>query len=478
MTIDSEPSKTELAIAREAAEAIWHGFGLPDEALAGLTLTEGKAGLPSSFAVGAAAQASIAVAALAAAEIWHQRTGRRQQVGVNMRDAALECTAYFSIDGRVPELWDKFSGLYRCGGAAHPGWVRIHANFAHHREGALRLLGFPSSDGVERADVEKALERWRAEDFETAAAEAGLVVAAVRSFAEWDAHPQGRAVAGLPLMTIEKIGDAEPLSWPSLAADASPLHGLRVLDLTRILAGPVAGRTLAAYGADVMLVNSPKLPNIEAIADTSRGKLSAHIDLKTEAGRAQLRKLAESAHVFMQGYRPGGLAALGFAPQDLARMRPGIVCVSLSAYGHEGSWSGRRGFDLLVQSATGFNLAEAEGFGTAAPKALPMQILDYSSGFLMAFGAAAALLRQQSEGGSWHVRVSLAQAGRWLRGLGRLTPDLSAPKPKLDDLAQDYPSGFGKLRAMPHAAQFTVTPPRWRRPSMPPGSHPLVWPED
>jgi hypothetical protein len=178
-------------IASEALKALWGQFGLPDTSLSHLTLTARETGLPSSFAVGAAAQASIAAAALAAAEIWHRRSGKRQEVSVDMRDAALECTAYFSLDGRVPEIWDKFSGPYRCGGDETPGWVRIHTNFAHHRDGALRLLGFQSAEGVERADVERALRGWSAEGFEDAAAEAGMVVAAVRSFADWDAHPQG-----------------------------------------------------------------------------------------------------------------------------------------------------------------------------------------------------------------------------------------------------------------------------------------------
>jgi crotonobetainyl-CoA:carnitine CoA-transferase CaiB-like acyl-CoA transferase len=248
--------------------------------------------------------------------------------------------------------------------------------------------------------------------------------------------------------------------------------------LTRILAGPIAGRTLAAYGADVMLVNSPNLPNIESIADTSRGKLSAYLDLKTEAGKAQMRQLAEQNHVFIQGYRPGGLQALGFGPADVARIRPGAVYVSLSAYGHEGPWADRRGFDSLVQTATGLNTAEAEALDANAPKAFPVPILDYASGFLMAFGAATALLRQQTEGGSWHVRVSLAQTAHWLRNLGRLAPDRAALRPDFAALVEDYPSGFGHLAGMPHAAQFSQTPARWKRPSMPAGTHAPVWPGD
>lgn len=476
-TFQTTTPQQDAARSRAALATIWRDFALPAEALGHLDLIEGRAGLPSSFAVGTAAQTSVAAAGLAAAEIWHRCTGDRQTVSVDMRDAELECSAYFSLDGKQRELWHKFSGLYPCGGDRTPGWVRIHANFEHHRDGALKLLGFSSAEGLGRTDVERALRAWSAEDYEQAAAEAGLAVAALRHFDEWDAHPQARAIARLPLMSIEKIGAADPVAWPALSAGGLPLEGLHVLELTRILAGPVAGRTLAAYGADVMLVNSPDLPNIEAIPDTSRGKLSTHINLKTLAGRDQLQKLLADAHVFVQGYRPGGLEALGFGPADAARIRPGIVYVSLSAYGHEGPWAGRRGFDSLVQSATGFNLAEAEAFGSAAPKAMPYQILDYASGFLMAFGAAAALWRQQTEGGSWHVRVSLAQTARWLREFGRFAPDLTVARPDFEALVADYPSGFGHLRAMPHAARFSATPPHWERPSMPPGTHPPVWPK-
>ena len=258
--------------------------------------------------------------------------------------------------------------------------------------------------------------------------------------------------------------------------DQRPLAGLRVLDLTRILAGPVGGRALAAYGADVLLVNSPRLPNIEAIADTSRGKLSTHVDLRTDEGQAALRRLAGDAHVFVQGYRPGGLEALGFGPAQLAALRPGIVCVSLTAYGTQGPWAGRRGFDSLVQTAMGFNQAEGEAAGDGKPKPLPMQILDEATGYLIAFGAAAALHRQQREGGSWLVRVSLAQTGHWLRGLGRVPGGLATAKPDIAPYVETEPSGFGELAGLRHSALLARTPAAWPRPSMPPGSHPAEWP--
>lgn len=457
--------------ASDILHGLWRQAGLPADALPLARLTGADPVLPSSFAVGAAAQGSIAAAALAACELGHARGVPRQAVAVDMRHAALECTGWFSLDGRVPELWDAFSGLYR----TSDGWVRIHANFAHHREGALRLLGLDPATAV-RADAEAAMAGWRALDFEEAAAARGLVATALRRFDEWDATPQGRAIAAQPLFTIERIGDAAPLALPPLREDQRPLAGLRVLDLTRILAGPVGGRALAAYGADVLLVNSPRLPNIEAIADTSRGKLSTHVDLRTDEGQAALRRLAGDAHVFVQGYRPGGLEALGFGPAQLAALRPGIVCVSLTAYGTQGPWAGRRGFDSLVQTAMGFNQAEGEAAGDGKPKPLPMQILDEATGYLIAFGAAAALHRQQREGGSWLVRVSLAQTGHWLRGLGRVPGGLATAKPDIAPYVETEPSGFGELAGLRHSALLARTPAAWPRPSMPPGSHPAEWP--
>lgn len=462
--------------AARALATLWLEAGLPEAALRHACLPGSDPVLPSSFRLATAAQASIGAAALAAAEIGHRRGAARQQVGVSALDAALECGMHYRIDGRTPDAWDPLSSLYRCGGGALPQWLRLHANFAHHRDGALRLLGLPPGPATGRAAVQAALAGWSAEGFESAAAEAGLVVAALRSFDEWDRHPQGLALAGAPVISLEKIGEAPPQRWSELSNGSAPLSGLRVLDLTRILAGPVAGRALAAYGAEVMLVNSPGLPNIEAIADTSRGKLSAHLDLRQPAGAAALRALLRDAQVFMQGYRPDALAALGFDSDTLASLRPGIVCVSLSAYGARGPWAGRRGFDSLVQTATGFNDAEARAAGSAEPRAMPCQIIDYASGYLMAFGAQAALLRQAREGGSWHVRVSLARTGLWLRGLGRVERGFDVAQPPFEHRLVETGSGFGRLAALPHPARFTATPAHWARPSVPPGTHPPAWP--
>jgi len=460
------------SIARQTLADLLNAAGLP-ASLQDLAVLPGHDPvLPSSFAVGAAAQASMAAAALAAVHLGQQRGAQAQTITVDMRHAALECCNYFLLDGKRVDISDKLTGLYRCGDGR---WVRLHANFAHHRDGALTLLDCPMGPDTGRAQVEQALTGWAAQDVEDAMAQAGLVATRLRSFAEWDAHPQGQAVARLPLLTLERIGEAAPVILPDIDRATMPLAGVRVLDLTRILAGPAGSRALAAYGAEVLMVNAPHLPNIRAIAEMSLGKRSAHLDLREQAGRAALHALLADAHVLMQGYRPGALAALGAGPEDCARIRPGIVYVSLSAYGHVGPWAGRRGFDSLVQTASGFNDAEQAARGAATPQALPMQILDYASGFLMALGAQAALARQREEGGSWHVRVSLAQTGRWLRHLPGVAHGFDCAHPGYDGVLATEPSGFGALTAVRPAVQFSRTPARYAHRAEPPGTHQPCW---
>jgi crotonobetainyl-CoA:carnitine CoA-transferase CaiB-like acyl-CoA transferase len=458
--------------AKEALAALWRLAGQPDVALDAVTLTGSEPALPSSFAIGTAAQTSIAACALAASELWRLRTARQSQVSVGMRDAGIEFRSerYLRVEGKAPgEVWDKIAGLYRCGDGR---WVRLHTNFPHHRDGVLKLLGCDYS----REAVQRALDGWEAEKFETAAAEAGLVVSMTRSFAEWDAHRQGQAVSRLPVFSIERIGDAPP---QALSPGARPLSGVRVLDLTRVIAGPVCGRTLSVHGADVLHITAPHLPQMmPLVMDNGRGKLSTFIDLRNPSERDTLSGLARDADIFVQGYRPGAVGGSGFGPEEVARLRPGIVYVSLCAYGHEGPWASRRGFDSLVQNANGINHAEAEAAGRAQPKPLPCQAIDHASGFLMAFGAMTALARRATEGGSWHVRVSLAQTGHWIRGLGRID-GLGARDPGFEDVRdrlEEHDSGFGKLTAVRHAAMMSETPPHWARPSVPLGTHEAKWP--
>jgi len=451
---------------------LWTDMGGDVAALDRVMLTGEEPALPSSFRTGAAAQVSIAAAGLAAAEIRRARSGQAQTVSVDMRHAVVECRSerYLRCDGNPPPpAWDAIAGVYKTGDGR---FVRLHTNFPHHRDAVCNVL----SCRPHRDAVQAALMQWKGADFETAAYAAGGVVALMRSYDEWRALPQAKAIAELPLVELTRIGDAAPKPW---LQGARPLAGLRVLDLSRVIAGPVAGRTLAAHGADVMLIASPNLPAIPWLTiDTGRGKLSAFADLDTGQGRDALRGLLAEADIFSQGYRPQSLAARGFAPEDAARLSPGIVYVSLSAYGRSGPWAGRRGFDSLVQCATGFNHAEGQAAGVTGPKELPAQMLDHATGYLMAFGAMMARLRQAHEGGSWHVQVSLARTGKWLWDMGRLDAGLNAPdiaRTAVADLIEDMPSGFGTLSAVRHAAALELTPASWARPVVPLGTHPLVW---
>jgi hypothetical protein len=356
--------------------------------------------------------------------------------------------------------------------------VRLHTNFPHHRDAVCKVLNCKA----ERDEVQAALMQWDGEAFETAAYAQGCVVALMRSHDEWSATSQARALAELPLIAIEKVGEAAPKPWPRQDGPQGerPLGGIRVLDLSRVIAGPVAGRTLAVHGADVLLVSGPELPAIPWLTiDTGRGKLSSFVELRSEQGRAVLRNLLAQADIFSQGYRPSAIASLGFSPDEAARINPGIVYVTLSAYGHAGPWVGRRGFDSLVQTATGFNHAEGQAAGVDGPKELPAQMLDHATGYFMAFGAMMAKARQAREGGSWHVRVSLAQTGRWLWNLGRIADGLKTEDLKSAEvipLIEEIPSGFGPLRSVRHSAMLSKTPAFWARPAMPLGSHPPQWP--
>src|ERR1700754_697240 len=260
-----------------------------------VTLTGDEPQLPSSFRVAAAAQASIAAAGMAAANIWQLRSGQSQDVAVDMRHAVVECRSerYLRVDGKPPgPTWDAIAGVYKTGDGR---FVRLHTNFPHHRAAVCTVLACKA----ERDDVQAKLMQWEAEKFETAAYAAGGVVAMMRPYDEWSATAHAKALAELPLISIEKIGEAAPKPWPK---GNRPLAGLRVLDLSRGIAGPVGGRTLAAHGADVLLISGPDLPAIPWLTiDTGRGKLTSFVDLKSEQGRGVLRNLLAEADIVSQG---------------------------------------------------------------------------------------------------------------------------------------------------------------------------------
>jgi crotonobetainyl-CoA:carnitine CoA-transferase CaiB-like acyl-CoA transferase len=429
--------------------------------------------LPTPYRVGTAGAASLAALGLAAAELWELRGGRRQRVAVDLRAAAasLRSARYLRIDGKPPPpVWDPMSGFY----PVRDGWISIHCNFANHRDAALKVLQV----NEDRKAAEQRSAAWIGEALEDAIHAAGGCAGYVRSHEQWLSHPQAQAVALQPLLQIARIGDAPP---EKLSKGKRPLEGVRVLDLTRVLAGPTCARSLAEHGADVLKISAGHLPDSGPMdLDTGIGKLSARLDLRNEEEISVLKNLIRGADVFSQSYRPGTLAARGFSPEALAAMRPGIVCVSLSAWGGSGPWRARRGFDSIVQAVSGMAQRSARA---GMPRYLPVSAIDYVSGYLMALGATVALARRAREGGSWLVSVALAGVGKWIVERGLLAESAyrdvpeELPPEELEPLCGEMDSPAGRIRHLKPVLQLSETPPFWSRPPVPLGTHPPAWPE-
>ena len=458
--------------AIQALADLWALGGGDPGALNDITLTGDEPALSSVFRVGTVAQATIGAASLAAAELWRSRTGRRQQVSLSIRDAAVSFRSelYTTVIGREPEdYFAAISGYYQ---TRDDRWVQLHCQFPHLRDGVLRVLGCNN----DRTEVERAVAQWDGLALETRCREDRLCVALIRSPEEWKAHPQAQALAGLPVFELIKIGEAPPEPLPENAE--RPLSGVRVLDLTKVIAGPVCGRTLASHGAEVIRICARHLPFLEPLVmDTGFGKRSAFLDLREESERETLRGMARGADVFVQGYRPGTITERGFSPKDVAALRPGIVYVTLSAYSHEGPWKTWRGFDSLTQCASGIVHEGMIAAGIGKPHPLPCQALDHGTGYLAAFGAMLALKKRAEEGGSWMVRVSLAQTGRWVDGLGRVD-GMAVKNPEavdVTDLLEQHDSPWGKVSHVKSPEVLSETPPRWDLGPVPLGTHPAAW---
>ena len=434
--------------------------------------------LPTSFRIAETSAAALAATGLAVSDLWQLRTGLRQKVAVDRRQAtaSLRSGHYMKLNGApVSTERNAVMGVYP---AKNGRWSYLHCNFPNHRAAALGVLGVPEDPEA----VREAVAKWDALELEEAIIAAKGAGGMVRTMDEWAKHPQAAAIASLPLMEIVKIGGSQPEKLPD---GDRPLSGIRVLDLTRVLAGPTCARTLAEHGADVLKISAAHLPNLGYQEyDTGHGKLSAHLDLREPEDVETLRGLVRDADVFSQGYRPGTLGTRGFSPEALANVRPGIVFVSLCAFSHVGPWALRRGFDTVVQTVSGITARQGELFPGAAPgpQFYPVSAIDYLTGYLMAFGAMVALARRVREGGSWLVRISLAQTGRWLVGRGEV------PKSDLKDVPKEFTSAelerwsvttdtpVGRLHHLGPVVRLSETPPRWARPSVPLGYHEPVWP--
>ncbi|WP_329342047.1 CoA transferase [Streptomyces sp. NBC_01352] len=457
-----------------------------------ITYVVRKGALEGRLPVRELARSCVGACALAAAELGARRAGLAKVPGIRVDDGAV-ATAFVSerhllVDGRAPVTFAPLSRFWRTA----DGWVRTHANYPHHRARLLAALGVREDERAVTA-VEAALAERSALEAEEAVYAAGGLAVALRTPEEWAAHEQGAAVAGRPLVERERLDSARARALPPIdttpSAPAStsallPAAGLRVLDLTRVIAGPVATRTLALLGAEVLRVDAPRLPELpDQHADTGFGKRSTTLDLV--ADRRAFEELLAAADVVVTGYRPGALDRFGLSAQALAERRPGVVVAQLSAWGGYGPWGGRRGFDSLVQVATG--IAAVEG-SVEEPGALPAQALDHGTGYLLAAAVLRALAEQSDEGGSRVVRLALARTARWLMdGVGtggpEGVPDAGSDAGGVEGAPYDGPgswlaetdSGLGRLRYALSPVFFEGGPVDWARPPGPWGADAPRW---
>ena len=450
-----------------------------------VTITGSDPVYPTVFRIGDTAAAVIAAIGVAVNDVWEARTGRRQKIAVDTRHAAAtmrtaDFTYFKDADGRyAPAPLDPLMQRMRQRTQPWPTkdgrWYLPHLNLPNL---SARVLGVLECEDSPEG-VRDAVARWNADDLEEAIAKARACGGKIRTNAEWLAHPQGRYLAQRPLIEIEKIGASDPEPF---AQAARPLAGIRALDLTRILAGPVAARTLAEHGAEVLMVTAPHLPQTpEHVRDTGHGKRSCFLDLSDARQAAKLTDLARGADVFSQGYRPGALAARGFGPQDLARVRPGIVYLTISCFGSGGPFADRAGWEQVAQSVTG--ICAGNDAATGRPTLIHAAACDWITGYLGAYGVLLALAKRAREGGSYHVRVSLCQSGMFIQRQGRCLFD-NPPGTGLEGLAAEEgerlqieaDSPYGRMRFLRPVVQLSETPAAWARPTPKLGGDEARWP--
>lgn len=417
-----QTSDADRTASQNMTAGIWRALGGKAD-LAGRVEFTGEGALPSIFAVSDFASAAVAIAGLALAEWTEARSGKLAAVTVDRRLASLWFGFSIAPQGwELPPAWDPVAGDY----LAADGWIRLHTNAPHHRAAALKVLG----TRADRAAAARAVARWRADDLETAIVAEGGCAAAMRSERAWAEHPQGRAVLAEPLMRMD-AGDAAE-AFTGTFNPSRPLRGIRVLDLTRVLAGPVATRFLAGFGADVLRIDPPSWQEPGVVPDVTLGKRCARLDLKSDAGRKRFKALLGEADVLVHGYRADALEALGLGAEVRAAIRPGLVDVSHDAYGWSGPWVNRRGFDSLVQMSSGIAEAGMVAAGAEKPVPLPVQALDHGAGYLLAAAAVRGLSLRQSQASGSRWRTSLARVGGFLAAhrQGEVARQIGKPEPR------------------------------------------------
>ncbi|MDB5809654.1 MAG: CoA transferase [Betaproteobacteria bacterium] len=415
---------------------------------------------------------------VAVTDIHELKTGKRQKVAIDVRHAAATCQsskylkrkpaggdAWQSVQSPSMEHMRQITQPWQCKDGRY---YLPHFNLPHLHDRVIGVLKCESNADA----VAKAIAKWDSHDLEEAVAAARACGSVIRSNAEWLEHPHGKMLAGKPLVEITKIGDSDPIPFPK---GERPLSGIKVLDLTRILAGPIAARTLAENGANVLMITAKHLPQVpEHVMDTSHGKRSTFLDLTNPADVATVKQLVKNADVFSQGYRPGIMDKHGLTPEQLAAERPGLIYLSISCYGHGGPFSNRGGWEQIAQCATGICLEN----GDERPKLLPASACDYTTGYNGAYGVLLALARRAREGGSYHVRVSLCRSGMYIYKQGQVKytdANLGLSDTELNSILHETAGGNGTLKHLGPVLKMSETKPFWERPSPLLGSSKAEW---
>ena len=452
-------------VTQSMLDAILAALDMPGEAGPRVTLS-GKNRLPSCFPVSELAVASIGAAATTVSELVGLCSAV-PPVSVSYRSASLWFGWSIQPKGwEMPSPWDSIAGDYK----ALDGWIKLHTNAPHHRAAALSVL---DCEPIREVVAEK-VETWRGDDLEDAIVAAGGCAARLRSDAEWAAHAQGVAVAAEPLIIWNTPSNAMVSEWRS--SPARPLSGLRVLDLTRVLAGPVATRFLAGYGADVLRIDPPGWDEPGVIPEVTLGKRCARLDLKTVSGRDSFRRLLGEADILIHGYRSDALEGIGFSAAERQAIRPGLIDISLDAYGHSGPWARRRGFDSLVQFSSGIASAGMDWRNADTPVSLPVQALDHATGYLLAAAAVRGVIARTTISGSLSARVSLARTAKLLAD-HKGSPSNAKFAPPIDEdfAAACEQTDWGPARRLLPPVNIAGTPMNWTRPATKLGSSTAGW---
>jgi hypothetical protein len=427
----------------------------------------GEGELTSAYAVTDLASATIGAAAISLVKLVERVSQKIPAVTINRRLSSLWFG--WSIRPRgwnMPAVWDPIAGDY----STRDGWIKLHTNAPHHRQAAQQVLGAHGG----RTDIARRVAVWSKGDLESAIVEAGGCAAEMRAASEWIKHAQGAAVAAEPLVHLSVADRFTRTPWTP--SPSRPLAGLRVLDLTRVLAGPVATRFLAGYGADVLRIDPHGWGEPGIVPEVTLGKRCARLDLHSRADRKQFEALLSQCDILVHGYRPGALDNLGYSSAQRQAFSPGLIDVSLSAYGWSGPWAGRRGFDSLVQMSagiahTGMNWQKAD-----KPVSLPVQALDHATGYLIAATAIRAVERRLEQGIGTVARLSLARTAKLLADTA--TDGSGSPmKPETsEDLASVVENtDWGSARRIKFPATIAGTDIQWAHPARELGSAVPAW---